>query len=105
MKIEITTAEIVTKSGISKRTGQPYTMYEQAGYLHQDGQPYPTPLKLTLEKNAQGHALPYAPGYYTLAPQSFYVDRFGSLACRPVLMVHAPQVRQASPAPAAQKVV
>lgn len=103
MKIEIAKSEVITKSGISKRTGQPYTMYEQLAYLHQEGEPYPTPMKITLNKNDHGHPVPYAPGYYSLAPQSFYVDRFGGLACRPVLMSIASPARQPAPAPAAQR--
>lgn len=88
--IEIATQSVDTRSGTSKRTGQPYTIHEQEAYLHQQGKPYPTPMKLTVETNqANGMPMAYAPGKYALSPDSFYIDRFGNLAVKPVLIQQA----------------
>ncbi len=94
LKIEIATQAINTRNGISKRTQQPYTIHEQEAYLHQEGKPYPTPMKLNVEANEQGIPQAYAMGQYSLAPDSFYVDRYGSLACKPRLVA----IAQAAPA-------
>ena len=87
IKIEIETAETKTKSGVSARTGKPYSMREQRGYAYtvdQAGKPqrYPSTLVLTL-KDEQ---LPYQPGFYTLAPASLYTNKFDQLEISPVLM-------------------
>ncbi|MDO9449342.1 MAG: single-stranded DNA-binding protein [Rugosibacter sp.] len=80
IKIEVSSAEVLTKSGIAAKTGKPYTIREQEAYAHtvsQDGTPqkYPSRIKVMLKDNQQ----PYAPGFYTIAPESFFVDRFDSL--------------------------
>tara|TARA_B100001146_G_C16069620_1_gene385845 strand:- start:468 stop:743 length:276 start_codon:yes stop_codon:yes gene_type:complete len=89
--IEITTSEVFVKSGTSKRTGQPYSIREQNGYMHKKGTPYPEKIKITLGDNDA----PYQPGNYTLHPESFFVDRFGSLAVRPKLIANAAEQRKA----------
>lgn len=91
LKIEIAQQAVETRNGTSKRTGQPYTIHEQEAYLHQEGKPYPTPMKLNIEANQQGIPQPFAPGIYTLSPDSFYIDRYGSLAVKPRLVAQAPQ--------------
>jgi len=52
--------------------------------LGRDGKPqkYPVRAEVILGDNEQ----PHAPGIYTLAPASVYVDRFGSLALSPKLV-------------------
>ena len=79
--IEIASTEIKSRSGTSARTGNTYSMREQIGYLHK-GELYPERIKITLEDNQQ----PYAIGKYQLAPSSFYVDKYDSVAVRPVLI-------------------
>lgn len=76
MKIEIANVSVRNQSGTSQRTGKPYSMEKQEGYLHLEGQPYPVKFEFTL---AQG-AKPYEKGYYTVTDKSFIVDRFGSLS-------------------------
>ncbi|AXH73838.1 MAG: helix-destabilizing protein [Inoviridae sp.] len=75
MKIEIANVSVRNQSGISQRTGKPYSMEKQEAYLHLDGQPYPVKFEFTL---AQG-ATPYQKGFYTITDKTFIVDRFGSL--------------------------
>lgn len=81
--IEIASTEIKSRNGVSQRTGNSYSMREQTGYLHKQGEPYPEKIKITLEENMA----PYRIGTYTLAPSSFYVDKYDSLAVRPVLLL------------------
>lgn len=88
--IEITSTEVKSRSGTSARTGNPYSMREQFGYLHQQGQPYPTKIKIALEDNQP----PYYPGNYDLSPNSFYVDKYDGLAVRPILIPRHGEVPQ-----------
>lgn len=77
MKIEIQSAEVITQSGlISKgpRQGQPYSIRKQTVWVYLVGS-YPVRAVINLEDNAA----PYQPDY-ALGEQSFYVDKFGSLA-------------------------
>jgi hypothetical protein len=81
LKIEIEKADVNVKSGVSARNQKQYQIREQNAYVHIPGQKYPQPIKLVLADDQQ----PYAPGSYTLAPESFFVGRFGDLQCRPRL--------------------
>ncbi len=95
IKIEVSSDVVETRSGISARNNKPYSMREQEAYAHtvdRDGviSKYPQKIKVTLRDNQP----PYAPGFYTVAPESFYVDRFDSLSLGLVL--------RALPAAAAQ---
>ncbi len=83
LKIEVQAAEVNVKQGTSVKTGKPYSIREQDAWAYcydQQGRPHPHPMRMrvTLEDNQQ----PYAPGIYTLAPESLYVDKFGQLAIR-----------------------
>jgi hypothetical protein len=87
IKIEIESAEVKTKSGVSARTGKPYSMREQKGYVYtcdRDGKPnrHPNTLVLTLREDQQ----PYAAGFYTLSPASFYTNKYDQLEVSPVLV-------------------
>jgi hypothetical protein len=86
--IEIASTEIKSRSGISARTGNAYSMREQIGYLHK-GEIYPERIKITLEDNQT----PYAIGKYDLSTASFYVDKFDAVAVRPVLI---PRINEAA---------
>lgn len=78
--IEIVSNAVRNRSGTSGK-GKPYSIDEQEAYVHKPGQAYPDKIRLTLDKGQQ----PYQPGNYDLHPESFYTDRFGALAVRPVL--------------------
>lgn len=80
--IEITDTTVSTRSGTSARTNKPYTINEQTAYVHKKGQVYPEKISINLEQNQP----PYSAGKYTLDDRSFYVDRYGSIAVRPVLV-------------------
>lgn len=89
IEIEVRTDEVRTVTGVSKRTGQPYTIRDQEGYAFtcdKDGKPkpYPERVSLSLEDNQP----PYKPGRYILSPGSVYVGDFGRLMLgRPVLLL------------------
>ena len=83
LKVEIATSVVDVKNGTSAKTGKPYSIREQEGWIFcydKNGQPYPHPqkIKLTLDDDQQL----YTPGNYILCPSSVYVDRFGQVAVR-----------------------
>lgn len=90
--IEIANQEVQNRSGVSKRTGNSYSINEQTAFLHKPGQPYPDKIRITLGDNQPA----YAPGNYDLHADSFFVDRFGSLAVKPVLVPRPAEVKKAS---------
>jgi len=86
IKIEIQSAEVRTKSGVSAKTGKAYSIREQEGYAHtfdRHGKPNPYPVRLTL--SLADDQPPYQPGAYMLAPESFYTNRFNQLEVSPIL--------------------
>ena len=87
--IEVQSTEIINNSGVSARTGKPYSIDKQIGWAHMPGQPYPVQIELEPMKNEHNQAQPYAVGSYALAPSSFYVDRYKSLCIKPVLIALA----------------
>ena len=75
MHIEITE----TDGGVNTRnfnTDQgPRQRHEQQAYLHQPGSAYPLPFKIEVsERNSA-----YAPGWYTLTPDSIRTNQYGAL--------------------------
>jgi len=82
VKIEISSTEVDTFSGVSKRTGKDFTMHSQVGWMHKQGQPYPEKVKLSLDNPQASHAV----GLYELSPTSFVVGKFGDIDIRPKLV-------------------
>lgn len=82
LKIEVKSTETVQKGGTGKRSGRAYSFKEQTAFAHIDGKPYPVEMSLTLNDNDAA----YAPGLYTLAPDSFYIGDFRKLECKPRLV-------------------
>lgn len=97
--IEITDTTVQNRSGTSGRTGKNYSINEQTAYVHKPGQTYPEKIKINLE-NGQA---PYAQGNYNLAPGSFYIDKFGSLAVRPILVPRPAETQRPAPIQSAAK--
>ena len=90
IQVSVTSTEVRNQSGNAKASGKPYSLNFQTVYVHtygRDGKknPYPEKTEIILEKNEQGAALFYPAGEYTLAPESFYVDRSGNFAVSPRL--------------------
>jgi hypothetical protein len=86
IKIEITGTEIRTKSGVSARSGKSYNIREQDGYAHtfdREGKPNRYPVRLAVSLGDE--QAPYAPGVYTLAPESLYTNRYNQLEIKPIL--------------------
>lgn len=75
MKIEIRDTKTDNKSGVAKATGKPYSINEQRGYVHLDGQPYPKEIKFSIKDGSTA----YVPGFYSLSDASFFVNKFGGL--------------------------
>lgn len=79
IKIEVT-AEVIPPSG-EKR---PSKQVAYGHFLGKDGKPQPHPERIHIPV-WQGQE-PYAPGTYTLAPQSVYPDKWRELALSPKLL-------------------
>lgn len=73
MKIEITDLEVFTRS-IKSKDGKDYTFYTQKGWLH-NGHSYPVSVTIPVSGVTSGYNL----GWYTLASDSFVVDRYENL--------------------------
>lgn len=82
IRIEIENSQILTRSGVSERTGKPYTIHEQAALMFRDGERYPERIKVNLDEGMSA----YQPGNYVLSDASFSVSRYGAVQCRPVLL-------------------
>lgn len=80
LKIEITTTAVDVKSGVSQKN-KPYEIRSQVAYLHVQGEVYPVKFSINL-RDAQ----PYNKGFYSLSPDSFYVDVYQNLSVNPVLV-------------------
>jgi hypothetical protein len=89
IRIEIKSTEIFPFSGISQKTGKPFSIRNQEAYAfivdsHGNSRPYPDMIKISLDEQQ----LPYPVGFYTLKPESIFVDKFQRLALgRPALVV------------------
>ncbi len=99
----MTSTEVRTQSGNAKATGKPYSLSFQTVWMHTFDRagkpnPYPEKVEIILEKNAEGAALFYPVGTYTLASESIYVNRNGDLSLAPRLIPTkpAPAERQAA---------
>jgi len=75
LKIEIDSETVTTRSGTSERTGKAWEIREQKGYVTLPESKYPKEIKITLDDNAP----PYAKGFYTISPASFFVGKFETL--------------------------
>ncbi|HCT9709919.1 TPA: DNA-binding protein [Citrobacter werkmanii] len=62
------------RSGVSQKTGKPWIMREQQGYIHLGGT-YPRLFKFTLGDNQ----VAYPAGKYKVSLSSFNVDRYSNL--------------------------
>lgn len=94
IKVTVHSTEVRHQSGVSKTTGKPYSMDFQEVWFHLfdragKPEPFPTKVEISLEHNAEGAALFYKLGEYTLHPSSIYVDRTGNLVTRPRLLTAA----------------
>lgn len=78
LSVEVHSAEVQVKSGTSRRTGNPYSIKEQTGYIRIGDAPYPEKMKLTLGDDEP----PYQPGIYELNSDSFFIGNFGDLQVR-----------------------
>lgn len=76
IKIEITPeqAKVNTRSGVSKSTGQQFTINEQEAYIYL-GSIYPQLFKFNLDNGVP----PYSAGVYELDASSLFVGDFSKL--------------------------
>ncbi|ENI0015783.1 DNA-binding protein [Salmonella enterica] len=81
IEIHETQVNFEERSGVSQRTGKPYTIREQGAYAHLGGA-YPQLFKLNLQDGQQ----PYAAGKYRLHLSSFEINRYGNLSVGRILL-------------------
>lgn len=74
LNVEVKSADVITKSGTSKKTGQGYSIREQEMYADL-GLAYPVRIVLGLGKEQA----PFAAGRYVLDKTCFRVNNFGGL--------------------------
>ena len=96
IQVSVTSTEVRNQRGIAKASGKNYDINFQTVWFHtHDKQgnknPYPEKFEIILEKDAQGAALFWPIGEYTLAPSSLYIDRSGNLAVAPRLVALKPK--------------
>jgi len=82
LKLEVKSQELKLVQGVSKRSGKEYSFHTQQAYAHVAGKSYPVECTLTIDKGESAYAL----GMYTLAPDSYYVDKYGNLGLSPKLL-------------------
>jgi len=90
LKIEVDNEDIITRSGVSERTGKEYCMREQRVFIFLPDSKYPKEIKITLDDDAQA----YAKGLYTISPYSFKVGRFDQLGLALKLLPLNPQANE-----------
>ncbi|MAS10530.1 single-stranded DNA-binding protein [Salinisphaera sp.] len=73
-KIEFHEDRARTKEGTSAKTGKPYKIREQQGFIYLNGEPYPQKFTLPLHDDQA----PYPAGTYELTPD-FFLGNFGDL--------------------------
>ena len=81
IKIEIHTNQVDEHSGVSRKTGNPFTIRKQEAWAQLPGQPHPLRIKIPLAREQSA----YPPGNYSLDSRSFEVNQYGELALRPSL--------------------
>jgi hypothetical protein len=76
VKIEFHTTELDVNEGVSQRTGKPYSITKQKGYLFIGDDPYPERIEFQIEEGKGA----YSAGKYFLDLNACAtVDRFGSI--------------------------
>ena len=78
MMVEVKQPDVRVREGVSQRTGKPYRMREQEGWIFLPGSPYPERVKLSLEDDAS----PYPVGLYPVSQDSFFVGKYQELQVR-----------------------
>jgi hypothetical protein len=92
MRIEVKSTDIFPFSGISQKTGKPFSIRNQEAYaftVDDNGKPRPYPelIKLSLDDNQ----LAYPVGFYTIQAQSLFVDKFQRLSIGRLSLVSVPR--------------
>lgn len=92
IKVEIETTKTKTRSGVSKRTGNDYSITEQAALMFKEGERHPDKISINLDSGQP----PYQVGVYLLDDSSYGVSNFGGIEVRPVLVPFVASLKQAS---------
>lgn len=80
--VQIKSAKVHVKEGQKRNGGGAYRIREQEAAFSVPGHDWPQPFRVPL-----GQAEAYEPGTYTLAPESYHVNEYGSLELRRISLV------------------
>lgn len=99
--IDVNSTKTSTRRGTSARTGKPYEMTTQRGFLHSvdpiTGEVTPTAIDLPIDRDS----FPYEAGRYTLDASSIRVNQYGSVEIGRIKLVKVAQAAVSAPARAA----
>lgn len=97
LKVTVASSALDPITGISTKTGKPYSLFKQTVYFHivdKNGveELYPEKGNVLVEKDAAGNGLSYPSGTYFVHPSSFKLGAYGGLeiATRLVRQTAAP---------------
>lgn len=87
-KVEIESPKVDVKNGTSAKSGKPYSIREQVGWIYafdNEGKPFKhaQQTRLTLPDDQPA---PYPVGVYVVHPASIYIDRWGQASIKARLM-------------------
>ena len=85
LKFEIASPDVRSKNKTTQ-TGEHYISRSQEAFYFKANQKYPTPCIIDIARDGQ----PYPVGFYTIDPESYYVNRFGRLDVFPRLLPLSP---------------
>lgn len=80
--IQIEVVKCETREVVKRATGEIFRIPEVEAYAHGIAR-YPVAIKFGVQKGTE----PPKPGYYELAPESFYQGKFGALSLRAALVL------------------
>lgn len=83
LRIEIESTLTNSRSGVSQRTGQPYTMVSQNALAYQQGSKHPDKIVIDLMDGERAHPV----GNYAIADESFEPDKYKKLQLRRMVLV------------------
>ena len=83
LRIEIESTITNSRSGVSQRTGKPYTMVSQQALAYTDSSKHPDKIVIDLMDGERAHPV----GNYILGDESFEPDKYKKLQLRRLVLV------------------
>jgi len=90
VRVEIKSEDIKTFSGVSSKTGNSFSIRSQDCWFYTHKEPYPLKFQITLRDTEEA----YKKGFYQIAADSFFINRFNDLGFRVKLEPIGSNVKQ-----------